>query len=134
LQTGYLVRKVFYNPLPMYLYPSANPSDAAQPHQAAYFYMPANDGRPAELIEILNCSRTYIHVPMREEDVMLDAFFVRDMTEVEIQNFSDAQVWQIFGSWDELLEDHHRYKVENHVVSILMRFKDQYPLPEGMAA
>ena len=118
----------------MYLYPYSNPSGVVQPHQVAYFYMPANEERPAELIEILNCTRTYIHVPMREEDVTLDAFFVRDMTEAEVQNFSNGQVWQIFGSWDELLEDHNRYKVENHIVSVLMRFKGQYPLPEGMAA
>jgi hypothetical protein len=118
----------------MYLHPFSNPSGMTQIHQAAYFYMPANDDRPAELIEILNCTRNYIHVPMREEDVTLDAFFVRDMTEAEIQNFSGGQVWQIFGSWDELMEDHQRYKVDSPVLSELVRFKAQFPLPEGMAA
>lgn len=118
----------------MYLHPYSNQFGLVQPHQAAYFYMPANDDRPAELIEILNCNRTYIHVPMRDEDVTLDAFFVRDMTENEIQNFSAGQVWQIFGSWEEMLEDHYRYKVGNSIISKLKAFKNQFPLQEGMAA
>jgi hypothetical protein len=118
----------------MYQRPYMNRSGMKPLHQVAYFYMPANDERPAELIEILNCDRSYVHVPMRDEDVTLDAFFVRDMTEAEIQNFSDNQIWQIFGSWGELLEDHLRYKVTQSILLELDRLKQQFPLPEGMAA
>ncbi|GGG18123.1 hypothetical protein GCM10011323_22930 [Pontibacter amylolyticus] len=103
-------------------------------HQAAYFYMPANDERPAELIQILNCDRSYIHVPMREEDVTLDAFFVRDMTEAEIQNFGGNQTWQIFVHWDELHEDHVHYKVSGKVIKQLEQFKLKFPLSESVAA
>jgi hypothetical protein len=103
-------------------------------HQVAYFYMPANDERPAELIQILNCDCTYIHVPMREEDVTLDAFFVRDMTEAEIQNFSGNQTWQIFAHWDELHEEHMRYKVSGKVIKELEQFKQRFPLSESIAA
>lgn len=105
-----------------------------RPYQAFYFYMPASDERPSELIEILNCDNKYIQVPMREEDIVLEAFFVRDMTEKEIQNFSNTQVWQIFATWGELLEDHLRYHVDTFVLSELNRYKNQFPLPEGMAA
>ena len=103
-------------------------------HQAAYFYMPASDERPAELIQILNCDSTYIQVPMREEDVMLDAFFVRDMTETEVQNFSGSQNWQIFVHWDDLHEDHVRYKVSDKVLKELEQFKQKFPLSESIAA
>lgn len=103
-------------------------------HQVAYFYMPPNEERPAELIEILNSDRTYIHVPMREEDVTLDAIFMREMTEVEIQNFSGNQIWQIFASWDELQDDHIRYKVSANIMAELEQIRQKYPLPENMAA
>ncbi|MBF8961678.1 hypothetical protein I0P70_00350 [Pontibacter sp. FD36] len=118
----------------MYPHPYPHTSGINKLHQVAYFYMPANDERPAELIQILNCDRTFIHVPMREEDVTLDAFFVRDMTEAEIQNFSDSQTWQIFVHWDELYEDHVRFKVSRKVMSELEQLKQKFPLPEGMAA
>ncbi|MBX0334826.1 hypothetical protein K3G39_16415 [Pontibacter sp. HSC-14F20] len=118
----------------MQQHPHSNPFGKKRFHQVAYFYMPANDERPAELIQILNCDQTYIHVPMREEDVTLDAFFVRDMTEAEIQNCSDRQVWQIFVHWDELHEDHVRYKVSAKVLKELEQFKSKFPLPESMVA
>ena len=122
------------NYLLMYLHPYTHSFGKKRLHQAAYFYMPANEERPAELIEILNSDRTYIHVPMRDGDVTLDAFLVRDMTEAEIQNFSGSQTWQIFQSWDELQEDHHRYKVSAQLLRKLAHFKQQFPLAEGMAA
>jgi hypothetical protein len=118
----------------MQLHPYTHPFGKKCLHQVAYFYMPANEERPAELIEVLNCDRTYIHVPMRDGDVTLDAFFVRDMTEAEIQNFSGSQTWQIFQSWDELQEDHQRYKVSMDFLQRLAQFKEQFPLAEGMAA
>lgn len=121
-------------PTAMLPHPYASPSSLSLLHQVAYFYMPPNDGRPAELIEILNCARTYIHVPMREEDITLEAFYVRDMTEAEIHNFSGGQVWQIFVSWDELLGDHERYKVDTTVLSEIKSFRSKFPLSESMAA
>lgn len=96
--------------------------------------MPASDERPAELIQILNCDTTFIHVPMREEDVTLDAFFVRNMSEAEIQSFGNGQVWQIFVHWDELYEDHVRYKASGKVMKELERFKQRFPLSESIAA
>ncbi|WP_245868935.1 hypothetical protein [Pontibacter ramchanderi] len=71
---------------------------------------------------------------MREEDVTLDAFFVRDMTEAEIQNFSGNQVWQIFVHWDELLMDHLRYQVNEADLKALEQFKQSFPLSESIAA
>ncbi|MBD1398351.1 hypothetical protein H9Q13_14360 [Pontibacter sp. JH31] len=103
-------------------------------HQAAYYYMSANAERPAEIIEILNSDRPYVQVPMREEDVMLEAFFVRDMSAEEIQSHGNNQVWQIFGTWGELIDDHLKLHVNDYVLAELFHYKNQYPLPEGMAA
>ncbi|MDX5417667.1 MAG: hypothetical protein LPK09_00520 [Hymenobacteraceae bacterium] len=105
-----------------------------QHHQAAYYYMPASAERPAEIIEILNSDRPYIQVPMREEDVMLEAFFMREMSEDEIKSHGSNQVWQIFGTWGELIDDHLKHHVNDYILAELFRYKDQYPLPEGMAA
>lgn len=122
------------NSLLMYLYPYANPFGKQRLHQVAYFYMPANQSKPAELIEILNSDRTYIHVPMRDGDVTLEAFLVRDMTEAEIQNYSGSQTWQIFLSWDELRTDHLRYSVPAEFLKQLTAHQKQFPLVESVAA
>ncbi|WP_461490540.1 hypothetical protein [Pontibacter sp. HJ8] len=103
-------------------------------HQAAYFYLPASEGRSAEIILIVNSDRRFVQVPMREEDVVLEAFFQRDMTEMEINSFGTNQVWQIFGTWNDLADDHIRYRVSDYVLSELYYFKDLFPLSEGMAA
>ncbi|WP_157578489.1 hypothetical protein [Pontibacter roseus] len=103
--------------------------------QVAYFYMPSSEGRPAEIIEIMNIDSRFIQVPMREEDVELESFFQRNMTEVEIYTFGTGQqVWQIFNSWGELAEDHVKFNVDNPTLSELFRYKNRFSLPEGMAA
>jgi hypothetical protein len=104
------------------------------PYQAAYFYLPASEGRPAEIILIVNSDKRFIEVPMREEDVVLESFFQRDMTDVEIKTLGNNQVWQIFGSWNDLADDHIRYQVSDYVLSELFYFKELFPLSEGMAA
>ncbi len=118
----------------MYPHPYTHPSGKNPLHQVAYFYMPPNEERPAELIEILNFDRTHIHVPMRDGDITLEAFFVRAMTEAEIQNYSGSQTWQIFLSWEEMQEDHQRYRVPTYFLQQLVQYKEQFPLAEGMAA
>lgn len=96
--------------------------------------MPASEERPAEIIQIMNTDRRYIQVPMREEDIVLEAFFQRDMTVAEIDSFGSNQVWQIFGTWHDLLDDHLRFDVSDFVLSELSRYRDQFPLPKGIAA
>ena len=103
-------------------------------HLTAYFYLPASDERPSEIIQILNANELLIQVPMREEDVVLESFFQREMTEAEIGKYGRQEVWQIFGSWSELIEDHFKLQVSEYVLSQLSHFKRQFYLPEGMAA
>ena len=102
--------------------------------QTAYFYLPASDERSSEIIQILNAGELHIQVPMREEDVVLESFFQRDMTEAEINWYGSQEVWQIFGTWGELVDDHFKFKVSDYILSELSHFKHQFPLPEEMAA
>ena len=103
-------------------------------HLTAYFFLPASDERSSEIIQILNAEELLIQVPMREEDVVLESFYQREMTEAEISRYGKQEVWQIFGSWGELFEDHLKLQVSECALSQLSHFKSQFPLPEGMAA
>ena len=39
--------------------------------QVCYFYLPSLNGKPAEVIAVLNCSSDTIRIPVPEEDVQL---------------------------------------------------------------
>ena len=97
-----------------------------------YFYLPAFDNKPAEVIEVLHGDNLFVQVPMREEDKRLKSFYQRPLTAKEVENFGRRQVWQIFTSWQELEEDHTRWNVPEPVMSELRMYQSNYLLAEAV--
>lgn len=101
--------------------------------QVRYFYMPASDGKAAEIIAIVNSDSDVIRIPIPEEDVILQAFFQRDVTAYETARFGEAATWRIFNSWEKLETDHARYNVCLDVMKMLLICKAAMPLQEQYA-
>lgn len=93
-----------------------------------YFYLPANKEQHAEIIEILNSDSDIVRVPMREEDVELEAFFERSLSKNELESFKNSQTWKLFCSWEELVKDHLKLKLSENVLQQLLGFKTKYEL------
>ncbi|MBB6611219.1 hypothetical protein H7F15_09240 [Pontibacter sp. Tf4] len=101
--------------------------------QVHYFYLPSQNGKPAEVIAVLNCTSDVIYIPVPEEDVELHAFFQRSITGAETRRFGDKPVWRIFNSWAELASDHQKYKVNPAVMELLLDCRTGKPLEEQYA-
>ncbi|WP_144266248.1 hypothetical protein [Pontibacter ummariensis] len=84
-----------------------------------YFYLPASNGRHAEIIVVLYSGSTRVQVPMREEDVTLRAFFERTLTPEEAQACKGDQTWKVFDSWEELQQDHNEHGVAHEALEAL---------------
>ncbi|WP_242926825.1 hypothetical protein [Pontibacter vulgaris] len=104
------------------------------PDTVFYFYLPTREGRPAELIQILNSNDNNIWVPEREQDNELTAFYSRQITPQEKLYFGEEQIWRIFSSWEELQQDHKKFSVINKALVGLLKYREMYLLPEEMAA
>ncbi|RIJ36907.1 hypothetical protein D1627_13870 [Pontibacter oryzae] len=90
--------------------------------------MPANKDHQAEIIEILNSDSNTVRVPMREEDVELQAFHERSLSKNELEAFKNSQTWKLFNTWDELMQDHIKLKLSENVLRQVLRFKNEYEL------
>ncbi|MCX2738638.1 hypothetical protein [Pontibacter anaerobius] len=99
-----------------------------------YFYLPASNDRYAEVIEVLNSNSDTVKVPMREEDVELEAFFVRPLSGRELEAYKKAETWKLFNSWEELKQDHFRFDLPDELLEHLLRFKGRFELHEEMTA
>jgi hypothetical protein len=99
-----------------------------------YFYLPASKERPAEIIEVLNSDSETVEVPMREEDVELQAFFVRPLSGREAEAYRKAETWKLFNSWEELKQDHFKFGLPDDLMEQLLRFRGRFDLHEEMAA
>ncbi|WP_114778405.1 hypothetical protein [Botryobacter ruber] len=98
-----------------------------------YYYLPAFDNKPAEVIEVLHGDNLFVQVPLRDEDKRLRSFYQRPLTVKEVENFGKRQVWQIFTSWQELEDDHTRWNVPEPVLSELRMYQTDYLLTEAIA-
>ena len=99
-----------------------------------YFYLPANKERQAEVIEVLNSCSEMVTVPMREEDVELQAFSERALTEREASIYSKTETWKLFSSWEELRQDHLKFGLSEEQLQQLLDFRDRFELHEELAA
>jgi hypothetical protein len=100
---------------------------------ARYYYLPATDAKPAEIIQVINSRGITVEVPMREEDAVLTSFFERRLTPGEQQAFQDRESWKVFVAWEELEQDHLDFEVAEEDWLLLIKFKNRYTLKEGMA-
>lgn len=101
--------------------------------QVCYFYLPSLNGKPAEVITVLNCASDTIRIPMPEEDLELSKFFKRRITPSEYKEFGTKSIWRIFSSWSELETDHQEYKVSPANIGMLLDFRNDKPLQEHLA-
>jgi hypothetical protein len=101
--------------------------------QVCYFYLPSLNGKPAEVIAVLNCASDTIYIPVPEEDVQLHAFFQRSMTPIESKRFGSEPTWCIFTSWCELESDHCKHGVSLAVMDMLLNCRDNKPLKDRLA-
>jgi hypothetical protein len=99
-----------------------------------YFYLPANDAKPSEIIQVINSSSTTVEVPLREEDVVLKSFFERKLTPEEQQAYQKDEVWKVFVAWEELEQEQLSFGVTGEELLLLISFKYRYSLEEGVAA
>lgn len=99
-----------------------------------YFYLPATNDRYAEVIEVLNSNSGVVKVPMREEDVELEAFFVRPLSSRETAAYKNAETWKLFNSWEELKHDHFKFGLSDELMEQLLSFRSSFDLHEEMAA
>ena len=97
-----------------------------------YYYLPATDAKPSEIIQVINSGSTTVKVPMREEDIVLSSFFERRLTLKEQQAFQSRENWKIFGNWGELEQDHLDFEVTEGELLLLVSFKYRYTLQESM--
>lgn len=102
--------------------------------QVCYYYLPSQNSKPAELIEIINSTASAIRIPVPEEDLELKAFFQRDMTQKEVERFGSDATWRIFSSWEELKADHEKYRVNPETIMLLMACKEFKPLHDSTVA
>lgn len=98
-----------------------------------YFYLPANNTRDAEIIQVLNSGGHAVQVPMREEDVELTAFFERELTKSEKLTYKNSETWKVFTSWDEIEQDHINYGLAGDVLPVLLSLSYKFPLEEAIA-
>ena len=96
--------------------------------QVSYFYLPSLNGKPAEVIVVLNSTANTIQIPVPEEDLELQAFFERSMTTAETTHFGKASTWRIFSTWNQLEADHKEYGVSPAVMDMLLSCRDHKPL------
>lgn len=101
--------------------------------QVCYFYLPPLNGKPAEVITVLNCASDTIRIPMPEEDMELPAFFQRSITPTEYKEFGSKSTWRIFSAWSELETDHQKYKVSPATMVVLLGCQQDKPLQEHLA-
>ncbi|RAU83741.1 hypothetical protein [Pontibacter arcticus] len=87
-----------------------------------YFFMPERQGKPAEIIMIINNPSRFILVPTREEDIELESFYQRNATEPELTAGSKTPVWKVFFSWQELEEDHQQAGVSETMLHALSNY------------
>ncbi|MER2996163.1 hypothetical protein [Pontibacter populi] len=101
--------------------------------QVCYFYLPSLNGKPAEVIAVLNSSSDTIYIPVPEEDVQLNAFFQRSITPAETRRFGTDSTWRIFTSWCDLETDHNKYGVSLAILDMLLNCRDNKPLKDHLA-
>ncbi|TPE44693.1 hypothetical protein [Pontibacter mangrovi] len=101
-----------------------------------YFYFPASKERPAEVIEVLNSPSETIVVPTREEDLELEAFFERPLSDREAAVYQSDETWKLFASWEELLQDHQGVGLGKEAIEQLTAFRNSpnYTLQGELAA
>ncbi|CAM3466500.1 hypothetical protein POKO110462_04025 [Pontibacter korlensis] len=99
-----------------------------------YFYLPATKERPAEVIEVINSNSNTVNVPMREEDLELQTFFVRPLCTREAEQYKGTETWKLFTSWEELQQDHYKLDLPNEILNQLLRFRQSFALQEEIAA
>ncbi|WP_276497882.1 hypothetical protein [Pontibacter litorisediminis] len=99
-----------------------------------YFYLPGSKERSAEVIQVLNSRSETVNVPMREEDVELEAFFARPLSAREAEAYKQAETWKIFSSWEELRHDHFKFGLSDEQMEQVLRFRGRFELQEEMAA
>ncbi|MEJ8758120.1 hypothetical protein WG947_13995 [Pontibacter sp. H259] len=98
--------------------------------QVCYFYLHPLNGKPAEIIVVLNSNCDTVQIPIPEEDLQLQAFFQRPITVHESNRFGTAPVWRIFDSWEKLEADHLKYKVSPATLKKLLHHRTSKPLRE----
>jgi len=101
--------------------------------QVCYFYLDPQNGKPAEIIVVLNSNCDTVQIPVPEEDLQLQAFFQRPITKDETARFGSEPLWRIFDSWEKLEQDHQKYKVSPATMELLLRHKTTKPLHEHFA-
>lgn len=99
-------------------------------HQVSYFYLPASNGKPAEIIVVLNSTSDTIQIPVPEEDVVLQVFFQRSITPAEAKRYGTEEIWRIFNTWPLLKADHAKYNVSPAVMELLLSCEKGKPLQE----
>ena len=95
-----------------------------------YFYLPANSVKQAEVIQVLNSSSDVVQVPMREEDMVLTAFFERDLTSREKASYKTSETWKVFTCWEDVENDHVNFSLKKEVLCILLSLRYRYQLEE----
>lgn len=78
-----------------------------------YYYLAARNGNSAEVIKVVNGQSYTIHVPLWEEDVVLEPIFSRPMTCKEESSCKGIEVWKLFNDWDKLYKDLKKGAEEN---------------------
>lgn len=101
--------------------------------QVSYFYLPSLNGKPAEVIAVLNSTAATIRIPVPEEDVELHAFFERSITAAESEQYGHESTWRIFTSWNQLESDHKEYGVGPAIMDMLLSCKASKPLHGHLA-
>ena len=98
-----------------------------------YYYMPARNGNSAEIIEVLNSQQCTIDVPVWEEDIILEPFYMRTITSKEEQTSNGAEIWKLFYDWKKLYADHQKYGVEKADMILLESFRSRLSLSADLS-
>ena len=85
---------------------------------ASYFYLPTMAGRPAEIIITYGQRQNSLHIPAIEQEIFLDSFLHRTLTDMEIQRMQSGKKVRVYFSWEKLIEDHIKFGISDFVNTV----------------
>jgi hypothetical protein len=88
-----------------------------------YYYLPARNGNFPEIIEVVNGQHEAITLPTLEEDIILEPIYKRSLTDKEMEDYMNNEIWVVFSSWGELQTEHERRSVSPEDMSAIAVFK-----------
>ena len=85
---------------------------------ASYFYLPKLAGRPAEIIITYGQQQNSLHIPTVEQEIYLDSFLHRTLTEAEKQRMQMGKKVRVYYSWEKLIDDHVKFGIADFVATV----------------